>query len=489
MLMKLRALFAPRHQRQLRNPAPFAAELLEMRQLLTNYFVAPTGDDGNAGDINNPFVTIQHALDNATAAGDSVNVRAGTYHEKVRFKASGNKTGGYITLKAYSGEQVNLDGTGINGQNMILIRNKNYVNVIGLTILNNQNVTDGSGIRVLGYGTHIELRNNTIHDMRGENAMGITAYGRSTSRTISHLVIHGNHIFNSDPAPSEALTVNGNVVNFRITNNRVHDVNNIGIDVIGGERDINRNTKLVARHGVVRGNIVYRARSTYEDGFAAGIYVDGGRDIVIERNISYQNDLGIEIGAENKGITTRRIIVRNNIVHHNDKVGIVFGGFAKNRGRVRDSHFHNNTIYKNDTLNTGNGQIWIQYATNNTITNNIVQAGNNRILVNVTRGSIQNTFDYNLWFNNGGKNKGIYEWKGRRLRGFTKYRQVAHEDMHSLFAAPQFVDAILDDFHIKHSSKAYNRGTSQRGRYARIDFDRIRRPQRGKVDIGAYEWH
>jgi len=51
-------------------------------------------------------------------------------------------------------------------------------------------------------------------------------------------VIDGNEVYDCDPAPSEALTLNGNVDGFQVTNNVVHDVNTIGIDAIGGERDI-----------------------------------------------------------------------------------------------------------------------------------------------------------------------------------------------------------------------------------------------------------
>ena len=67
----------------------------------------------------------------------------------------------------------------------------------------------------------------------------------------------------------------------RVTNNHVHDVNNIGIDFIGGERSICKDIGKVARNGICSGNRVERARSNYGGGFAAGIYVDGARDIKI----------------------------------------------------------------------------------------------------------------------------------------------------------------------------------------------------------------
>lgn len=62
--------------------------------------------------------------------------------------------------------------------------------------------------------------------------MGITIYGASDT-PISDLIIDGNEIYNQTTT-SEALTLNGNVMGFQVTNNFVHDVNNIGIDFIGG---------------------------------------------------------------------------------------------------------------------------------------------------------------------------------------------------------------------------------------------------------------
>ena len=49
-------------------------------------------------------------------------------------------------------------------------------------------------------------------------------------------IIDGNEVHHLKTGSIESLVVNGNVTNFRITHNIVHDNNNIGIDVIGFER-------------------------------------------------------------------------------------------------------------------------------------------------------------------------------------------------------------------------------------------------------------
>src|SRR5688572_9497285 len=105
-----------------------AFELLEPRSLLTNFFVATSGSDGNDGlSIDEAFRTIQHALDQATSPGDAVFDRVGSYGEKIAFPASGCEAGGFITLQPYAAEVPVLDGTGVAGDNMVLIQNRSYV--------------------------------------------------------------------------------------------------------------------------------------------------------------------------------------------------------------------------------------------------------------------------------------------------------------------------------------------------------------------------
>ena len=280
------------------------------------------------------YGTIQAAL-GAAAPGDTIEVNSGTYGEKLVFPMSGSP-GAPIVLKAKPGAPTRpvIDGTGVTGANMILIDSKSHVAVVGFEIRNNLGVNDGSGIRILGAAAGIEIRDNVIHDMRGRHAMAITVYGTEPT-PISDLTIEDNQIYDCEPAASEALAINGNVDGFSVARNSVRDVNNIGIVMIGGERDIQPDSTLVARHGNVRGNTVKRARSIYGGGFAAGIYVDGGRDIVIENNVVTESDLGIEIGAENTGLVAQNVVVRNNLVYRNDKAGIAFGGYATSARRLQ----------------------------------------------------------------------------------------------------------------------------------------------------------
>jgi hypothetical protein len=91
---------------------------------------------------------------------------------------------------------------------------------------------------------------------RGGNGFGIAVYGTDANAPISELVIDGNEVHHLKTGSSESLVVNGNVTNFRITHNIVHDNNNIGIDVIGFERTAPNPSVDQARDGVVSENLV-----------------------------------------------------------------------------------------------------------------------------------------------------------------------------------------------------------------------------------------
>ncbi len=429
--------------------------------------------------------TIQAALD-AALAGDTIEVRQQVYHEKIAFPRSGNAVDGYITLKAFPGDEPVLDGTGVSGSNMVLIEDRSYVKLIGFEIRNDLGVNDGSGVRFLGSGSNIEIRDNEIHDIRGQHAMGITVYGTGAT-PISNLIIDGNEIHDCEPFRSEALTLNGNVTDFQVTNNVVRDVNNIGIDFIGGESDIQPDSSKVARNGVCRGNTVLRAREQ-GGGYAGGIYVDGGRDIVIENNTVSGCDLGIEIGAENSGIVASGVIVRDNLVFANEKAGIVFGGYKSSVGRTKSCQFLNNTCYENDTLGEGLGELWIQYAEDNQIRNNVFYSTSQNVLLYSEAGNVNNTLDYNLWYTEAGAGSAEFVWQGTSYGSFAAYRAATGQDASSLFADPAFSDAAAGDFHLQGTSPAINAGDPAFVPGAgEVDLDGTPRVNGARVDLGADE--
>ena len=240
--------------------------------------------------------------------------------------------------------------------------------------------------------------------------------------------------------------------------NVVRDVNNIGIDFIGGEGVCPDARWDVARDGVCLGNYVARARSNYGGGYAAGIYVDGGQNITISRNSVTQSNLGIEVGCEHAGRVASGMIVSDNYVYQNEKAGLVFGGYDASVGRVINCQFRNNTLYQNDTKNTGNGEIWIQYASNCLVENNLVQSTHQDRFIIGDLGSTNNVCDYNLFYMPDGSAAATFTRNANEYDGFTAEKAATPWDHHSIFANPLFKNPALSDFTLSSTSPAINAG-------------------------------
>lgn len=147
--------------------------------------------------------------------------------------------------------------------------------------------------------------------------------------------------------------MNGNVDSFEVTNNKVHDNNNIGIVLIGLEGVSPIAALDQARNGIVRNKIVHHNSSfnntSYSEYSADGIYVDGGKEIIIEQNQIYENELGIEVANEHAGKGASQITVRDNTISNNIMSGIAIGGYESQQGYAENNTIMNNIIYKNDT--------------------------------------------------------------------------------------------------------------------------------------------
>ncbi len=458
-----------------------------------SFYVSTSGNDANPGTELLPWKTFQKAFDAATP-GSTVYIRGGVYNEKTTVNVSGTAEGGFITFRNYGSDTAILDGTGKTGDQLILIEDKSYLRFIGFELRNNLNQTFGSGIWVKGSGKYIELRQNKIHDMRRTgtgDCMAISVYGTALL-PLSNIVIDSNVIYDCEPGYSEAVTLNGNVDTFRVSNNLVHDVNNIGIDMIGGENTAPSPAVDVVRNGICSGNTVYNAHSLYGGGYAAGIYVDGGMNIIVERNTSSSNDVGIEIGCENQGRITSGIIVRNNLVFDNEKRGIGVGGYNyPSTGKVTTTSVLNNTCFNNDTYGTDEGELTVEYTENCTFKNNIFYSNTgNRLMVSTVGNSSGNVFDYNVWYAPGGSSSATIDYHGDVYTGFSSYQSGTGQDAHSNFVNPLFVSTVLPlpDLHLQEGSPALDAGDPAFvPASGETDRDGNARLTDLRVDCGAYE--
>ena len=482
-------------------------------QTNSSFYVATTGNDSNLGTQSAPWRTIQHAADTARA-GSTVYVRGGIYEELVSINVSGNASDGYITFRSYPGETAILDAGHLTPSGRIgilTIQNKSYVRIQGFEIRNFRTAEHRLaplGINVIGAGSHIELLKNNVHHIennfegrdgpgRGGNAFGIAVYGTDTKTPITDLIIDGNEVHHLKTGSSESLVVNGNVTNFRITHNIVHDNNNIGIDVIGFERTAPDPAVDQARDGVVSGNLVYnitsRGNPAYRnDESSDGIYVDGGTRILIEQNVMHDVDFGIELASEHKDRATSYITARNNLIYHCHTAGVSIGGYAPERGHTDHSAVVNNTLFENDTSATGSGEFQLQWnMADNRFENNIVYAGS-RCLFTVTKSQVDRNrppaiIDHNLYYCASGAQASTWAGASATMTGFDKYIESTGNDRHSRFLDPHFVDAAAKDFHLQPDSPAIAAGTTDGVPVGELDLEGSSRVKSGSVDIGCYQ--
>jgi hypothetical protein len=475
------------------------------------YYVSTSGSDRNPGTFTLPWATVQHAA-NTVKAGATVYVLGGIYHESVTFPKSGTAAAP-ITFQNYPGETAVIDGTGVsccsssgeggNGiRGLINIVNRSYITISGFEIRNyttsNENETP-TGVWITGSGAGIRILNNRVHHItttseENGNAFGISVYG--TSKTpITELLISGNEVYDLRTGESESVNVDGNVTHFAITNNLVHDNDNIGIDAIGYE-GVGPVGYDEAMYGEISGNTIYNISGITNPGEgnsydADGLYCDGCAYVTVERNVIFQVDYGIETTAENQvcqsngtewsggntGLGTaakgkfpcygRYVTVRNNIFYKANSCGNSIGGYAPatsegghSNGGGSSYHdvFVNNTLYDNgtqagnDNEGTPSGEFQIQFqvgsAQGNIYENNVLYAGppnmwiNSFVVCSSSYPCPPATLNWNLYHSHAGYQEGTsISWAGvNSYESFAKWQSISGEDANSLNTAPLFVN-------------------------------------------------
>ncbi|WP_206098684.1 right-handed parallel beta-helix repeat-containing protein [Paenibacillus silvae] len=450
------------------------------------YYISPQGNDKNPGTIQSPWKSIQYAADHA-APGSTIYLRQGVYAQKVKITRSGLSAGRPTLLTSYPGEKAVLDGEGLpvrGVEGMIELEHVSYVTIQNIEIRRFSTTLRGQvpvGIYVHGAGENVQLLGNKIHgiasrakpegdNLQGRDAHGIAIYGTEHPQALRNIIIKDNELYDLVLGSSESLAVNGNVDTFGILNNRIHDNDNIGIDLIGFEGISEDDTYDQARNGIVRGNTIYNITSSRNPSYglplpnnsnaAGGIYVDGGKDHIIDQNKVYRNDIGIEIASEHAGRSTSNITVRDNLIYANRLTGIAMGGYDNNRGATMNSTIMYNTIANNDTLHAGSGQLLIQSQTrNNLFTHNIVAAGLSGVLIyNEYTSNEYNVFDHNIYYAEGEAEDALWVWKNKIYPDWTAYQQGSGNEAHSRYADPAFVNSSKADYRLRDGSPAKSYG-------------------------------
>jgi len=477
------------------------------------FYVSTTGNDAGPGTPSAPWRTIQHAA-NMVHPGDTVQVFGGVYNEIVTIPTSGNATAGYITFESVPGQTAILDGTGLKvagGQQIgmfSLAGTHSYIVIQNFEIRNFQSSTKNAvpvGIDFEGAGSYIEILNNHIHNIvqtlsscNAANALAMAIYGTQAPASINNITIRGNELDHNTTGCSENMSLDGNVQYFAVTSNLVHDNDNIGIDNIGFEGvspDVNFDQ---ARDGWDFQNTIYNITSSSNPVYhgqlgANGQYCDGCTRVIIERNLIHDADIPIEIASEHSGHVSSYVVARNNVIYHALLVGISIGGFSSRVGGTDHVTIVNNTLWADDTHNTGSGELQIQYnATNNTIKNNVMYATTQGLMINDFTSSTPSpaVLDFNLYFTTKGATGSTWNWQHSFLTGYSTYQAASGQDAHSPFADPQFlnISSLPPNLDIASTSPAVGAGIDLGSSVEGIlDFAGNPRVQNGKINMGAYE--
>lgn len=443
--------------------------------------------------------SIQTAV-NAAVSGDKVIIHVGTYNESINVLNKSN-----ITITSAGDGTVVVQGNGTNDET-IYVLNPNNIVISNLTIKNIRKQIWVKGIYVDGAGSGIQILNNIITEVSYKsgtwsasdnpgavttnNSNPLVIVGSSLSSPLTNVLVSGNVVSYCTTGWSESITVKANVDGFKINNNIVHHVTNIAMDAYGlGDWP----NAAQVRNGEFVGNTVYNAISNYADN--GGIYVDGGKDILIANNTIYNSVFGITIGCENQGKvaggTTSGIKVINNRVYNNAQAGIMIGTGGDEdglQGDVINCTITGNTFLKNSTSDQWGGELVLQNCSNITLYNNIF-FGSYQQMVGEGLGVGSKTLGYNIFYNLVGTpliGQAVNNWN---TISFTTWKSQ-NGDVSSLNVNPLLVNAssISPDVHLGASSPAINAGKPDFSPLnEEVDIDGQSRIQNSRVDIGIDE--
>jgi hypothetical protein len=456
-------------------------------------FVATNGDDGNPGTKDQPWRTIQKAMDSATP-GSTVNIRAGTYNERLSVNVSG-ATNAPIVFQPYgfgaspscggytgadcAGENVVLDygylGTVGDSTPTLSISNRQHILIQGIVFQNFTNSgTNGYGIRIGDGSSDVELSHVKVLGYQNSNWVnGFTAGALQVVRvegaSTSDIRFRYSEFGNTRSNWSETLTFDLGSHDGLVEGSWFHDTDGIATGAYQN-----------ANHLTFRDNrfefIGYKRDGTaYYPGVDAGIaiYNDCGHDFLAEGNTISDSSLTFENMSEpwciGQGWDSYDVVFRNNVsIDNRGSQAITVGTWYTSNdptGRsVHDVQIYNNTIYgaQNIAIKV------LPFGANVVVRNNIVANSGGANYTNDSGFDVGATFDYNLY---AGGNHG--------------------PDAHQVNGDPKFANPAAGNFSLLPGSPAIGEGDPATTAASAGDVDALGAPRfsGGRVSVGAIQAH
>jgi hypothetical protein len=450
-----------------------------------DFYVATNGHDtqctglspkqypGNGGpQLDCAFRTIQKAI-NSAYAGDTIFVRSGIYNTQLIIVKNGSASGGYITLTNYANEQVIIDGSNLTimaSAGLIDIRNSSYLKIKGLIVQN----SDDSAIYVRS-SHHVVIENNTTNK---SHSSGVGVWHSDQIKVIRNKITNARYVV-MPHGHEESISI-ASTTNFEVSYN---DISMSGYDGLLGNEGID--VKEASRYGKVHHNHIH---DYPKEGGA--IYLDAWNavnpslsNIDVYNNKIANTGSGIVIGSE-RGGTAENINIFNNIISKPIAVGIGIPG-KQGDGIRRNINIFNNTI--SEARYNGGAGIYITTSniSNIAIKNNLVNFTNWNGQITASTASVlpHITATHNMVVTTAKKCSQEYPNCIEISANPSGYAMI-----HSNFTAdPQFISTTDQNFHLKSSSPAIDKGVDLRP-LVTTDYDNVTRMQGNGFDIGAYEY-
>lgn len=362
--------------------------------IASSYYVSVSGNDTTgSGSVVKPWRTLSRAnelagINYTYVPSQLVNIpitvylRAGTHKPTgggLYIGSNRGANGQWFTIKNYPGESPVIDGSNLTVKYAALIAIAGAKNIriegLKLTKVTNDSTYQNTsskdtrfGILVSGQAANIIIKKNELYDMAwsrntnsqkyptaSDNLNPLVVLG-TTDTAIRNVIIDSNLVYNNVPGYSEAVTINGNVDSFAVTNNQVHDNANIGIVAAGHYQWIvdDPNYSVTApnnysRNGYITGNTVYRNISPIA--VSAGLYLDGSSNVQVINNESYKNGVGISVGNEQSNSTSGGHLIQSNVFRDNLGAGMYYGS-TNTTSMVQNCVAKWNTIKNNYILDS-----------------------------------------------------------------------------------------------------------------------------------------
>ena len=356
--------------------------------------------DSGQGTPTQPYCTIKAAAVKV-AAGQTVQVAAGTYAESVTISTSGSSSAP-IVFTAAAGATVTLPDQ-VSG---FVISGRSWITLNGFTVT------------------------------------GSSDWGINVSNS-SHITISNNH------ASYAGLQISGK------TRGGIRFGNVSDSVVVGNVADHNTYAGIMLTSGStrdeVKGNFTFNNAQGFQRA-APGIRIYQSPGNVVDGNITHNNeDSGIEFypGANNS-------LVYNNVSYNNGDHGIDDLG-ATGQRIISNTVYHNVTAGINLEGNSTGGTI-----ANNVSVDNGIKSPRTHSDIRVEHGSTAGTvIDYDLVYLTTADT--LLIWDSVNYTSLTSFRAATGQELHGIQADPKWVSAAATNFHLIDGSPAIDSANSGTG--------------------------